>query len=355
MKKIKQLGILLLSATLFLSACGTLAQTVSGEPYEATTFAMNTVMTFSIYAEKGEELIIDAEQEIRRLENLFSVTLEDSEISKINANAGGEGVLISADTEEILQDAVKMSELTDGVFDIGVYPLVREWGFTLEGEQHVPTQEEIDAQLANIDIDKLAVDTNNHTATLEQEGMAIDLGGIAKGYATDKIVELFQKNGVESGFFSLGGNVYLIGHKENGDKWKTALANPLNTNSYVGMITGTDTSIITSGGYQRYFEENGRKYHHIIDPSTGYPAESGLISVTIICESGAKGDCLSTALFIMGLEKSLELWRESDDFEAIFITEDGRLIATEGIATDFEFDESESDFNYEVVNRTIEN
>lgn len=355
MKRIKIIGMLLLSTTL-LSACGTPLQTeIEVERYEATTFAMDTVMTFSIYAKNGDELMTDTEQEIRRLENLFSVTLAQSEVSKINANAGGEGVLISEDTEEILLDAIEMSKLTEGAFDIGVYPLVKEWGFTLEGEQHVPTQEEIDAQLANIEINELTVDLNNHMATLGKEGMAIDLGGIAKGYATDRIVEIFKENGVESGFFSLGGNVYLIGHKENGDKWKTALANPLTADNYVGMIKGTDTSIITSGGYQRYFEEDGKKYHHIIDPSTGYPAESGLVSVTIICASGAKGDCLSTALFIMGLEESLELWRESDDFEAIFITEDGRVVATEGIAEDFEFDESGNDFEYEIANRVIGN
>lgn len=316
--------------------------------HEATTFAMDTVMTFTVIHEDGDELIIDAEQEIRRLENLLSVTVDGSDVSKLNTAAGKEAIDMHIDTQVLLQKGKVLGEKTGGAFDIAISPIVKAWGFT-EAEHHVPTQAELDALLPLTD--PADVILNEGTAYLQKEGMAVDLGGIAKGYTSDKVAELLKEKGVESAVFSLGGNVYGVGTKPSGEKWEVALANPLDANDYCGLISIEDQAVVTSGGYQRYFEEDGKRYHHIIDPKTGYPAESGLLSVTIISDSGTEADVLSTALYVMGLEKALEFWQEHGDFEAIFVTEAGEVIATEGADACFEFEGRDNDFTYRMVKK----
>lgn len=316
--------------------------------HEATTFAMDTVMTFTVIHEDGDEIIIDAEQEIRRLENLLSVTVESSDISKLNAAAGKEALDMQIDTQVLLAKGKELGEKTGGTFDIAISPIVKAWGFT-EEEHHVPTQAELDALLPVTDPSDVILDAGK--AYLQKEGMAVDLGGIAKGYTSDKVSELLKEKGVESAIVSLGGNVVGIGRKPDGEKWEVALANPLDANDYCGLISIEDKAVVTSGGYQRFFEENGRKYHHIIDPATGYPAESGLLSVTIISESGTEADVLSTALFVMGLEDALEYWQKNGGFEAIFITEAGEVIATEGADACFAFEGRDNDFTYRMVER----
>ena len=316
--------------------------------HEATTFAMDTVMTFTVIHEDGDEIINDAEQEIRRLENLLSVTVESSDISKLNAAAGKEALDMQIDTQVLLAKGKELGEKTGGAFDIAISPIVKAWGFT-EEEHHVPTQAELDALLPVTDPSDVILDAGK--AYLQKEGMAVDLGGIAKGYTSDKVSELLKEKGVESAIVSLGGNVVGIGRKPDGEKWEVALANPLDANDYCGLISIEDKAVVTSGGYQRFFEENGRKYHHIIDPATGYPAESGLLSVTIISESGTEADVLSTALFVMGLEDALEYWQKNGGFEAIFITEAGEVIATEGADACFAFEGRDNDFTYRMVER----
>lgn len=316
--------------------------------HEATTFAMDTVMTFVVLDEDGEELITDAEQEIRRLEKLLSVTMEQSEIFRLNQAAGKEAVSVSEDTKELLALGKAYSESTNGAFDIALSPVTKAWGFT-EEEHHVLTQAELDVLLPLTHPSDILLEENR--AYLQQEGMAVDLGGIAKGYASDKVAELLRGKGVEKAILSLGGNVYGIGTKPSGEKWEVALANPLDANDYCGLISIADQAVVTSGGYQRYFEEDGKTYHHIIDPKTGYPAENTLLSVTIICENGAKADVLSTALFVMGLEDALAYWQKEGGFEAIFITKDGEVIATEGADACFAFEGRDNDFTYRVQER----
>ena len=316
--------------------------------HEATSFAMDTIMTFTVIHEDGDELIIDAEQEIRRLENLLSITLENSEISKLNAAAGKEAVEVSEDTWTLLEAGKNLGAGTDGAFDIAISPVVKAWGFT-EAEHHVPTQAELDTLLPLTNPDDVVLEKG--TVYLQKEGMAVDLGGITKGYASDKVASMLKGKGVESAIISLGGNVYGVGTKPNGDQWEVALANPLDANDYCGLISIENKAVVTSGGYQRFFEENGKKYHHIIDPATGYPAENGLLSVTIISESGMEADVLSTALFVMGLENALEYWQKNGGFEAIFITEADEVIATEGADACFAFEGRDNDFTYRMVER----
>ena len=316
--------------------------------HEATSFAMDTIMTFVVIHEDGDEIIIDAEQRIRQLENLLSITLEDSEISRLNAAAGKEVVEVSKDTWILLEAGKNLGAGTGGAFDVAISPVVKAWGFT-EAEHHVPTQAELDTLLPLTNPDDVIL--NNGTVFLQKKGMAVDLGGITKGYASDEVASMLKGKGVESAIISLGGNVYGIGTKPDGEKWEVALANPLDANDYCGLISIENQAVVTSGGYQRFFEENGRKYHHIIDPETGYPAESGLLSVTIISESGMEADVLSTALFVMGLEDALAYWKANGGFEAIFVTEAGEVVATEGADACFEFEGRDNDFTYRMVER----
>ena len=317
--------------------------------HEATTFAMDTIMMFTVYSKDGEEILIDAEQEIRRLEHLLSVTIEDSEIHELNRKAGEKAVHISEETMELLSLGKSIGEETNGCFNIAISPVVKAWGCT-EEEKQVPEQEEIDRLLPLADTDDILLDEENGTAFLQKEGMAVDLGGIAKGYAADKTAELLRAEGIISGYFSLGGNLMGIGQKPDGSTWKAAVGNPLDAKDYVGMLEFSDCAVVTSGGYQRYFEENGKRYHHIIDPATGYPAENEPLAVAIVCENATRADALSTALFVMGLEDAAAFWQEHNDFEVIFITND-EVIATEGLRDSFTFEGRNNDFSFRIMER----
>lgn len=353
----KRIIICLLASVMLCSGCAArreqaqqmLQQQKEKDRYDSMTLAMDTVINTTIYDERGEELLLEVEQEIQRLEELFSVTKANSDISRLNANAGKEKTVLSEETYSLLKTSKEISAETEGCFDITISPVVKLWGFT-EEEHHVPSQEEIDQAMLLVDEDQLLLEENS-TAYLAMEGMAVDLGAIAKGYASDVVADLLRQKGVSSALISLGGNLACIGTKPDGSLWEAALANPLDETDYVGLFQVSDCFLITSGGYQRYFEQDGKRYHHIIDPDTGYPAESGLLSVTILSNDGTKADALSTALFVMGLDKALEFWRSSDDFEAVLITEDGRVIATEGAAEVFTFEGRDNDFTYETVNR----
>lgn len=319
--------------------------------HEMTTFAMDTIMQFTLYDENGEQLLTEAEQEIRRLERLFSVTMEESEITRLNQQAGQGAVSVSEDTLKVLQRGKEIGELTNEAYDLAISPVVKAWGFTTDEEKHVPSAETLESLLPFTKAEDLILDGEAVTAELLKKGMAVDLGGIAKGYTSDAVTALLKERGVTSGLFSLGGNISAIGTKPDGEKWKIAIENPLDANDYVGLLEVENCSVITSGGYQRYFDEDGKRYHHIIDSQTGYPADKGLLSVTVISKDGTKADGLSTALFVMGLEEAVNLWRNSDDFEGVFITTDGRVIATEGAADFFAFEGRDNDFVYETVKR----
>lgn len=319
--------------------------------HEATSFAMDTIMTFLVYDEDGEQLITDAEQEIRNLERLLSVTLAESEISKLNHASIGEWIPLSTDTWDLLSRGKELGEYTNKSFNIAISPLVKAWGFTADEEKHVPDSETISNALSHIDLDKLRLNEETQSASLDQSGMSVDLGGIAKGYTSDKISALLREKGVTSALLNLGGNISAIGTKQDGSPWKVAIENPLDSDDYVGILSITDRSVITSGGYQRFFEEDGVRYHHILDGETGYPADSGLLSVTIISKDGTKADALSTAIFVMGLQKGIALWKNSSDFEVIFITTDGKVIATEDADAHFVFEGRDNNFVYEVIAR----
>lgn len=300
-------------------------------------FAMDTYMSLSATGEKAEEALDESVNEILRLDELLSVGKEESEIYTIN-NSGS--AILSDDTAKLIETSIELYSSTKGAFDITIFPLMETWGFTTK-QYTVPDKSEINSILKNVSASKIEYNGKEKTINLPK-GVRVDLGGIAKGYTSNRIMEIFEEYSIESGMVSLGGNVQLYGRKPDGSLWKIAVENPKDEANYVGVLQIEDKAVISSGGYERYFEENGVNYHHILDPNTGYPARSGLISVTIVSEDGTMADGLSTALFVMGKQKALEYWKNhSEKFDAILVEEDGNITITKGLegifSSDYEF------------------
>jgi thiamine biosynthesis lipoprotein len=359
--------------------------------HTSSLFAMNTIMELEVAGD--EQLLRDAEEMIRSLEKELSVTDENSEIARLNQT--GEAKL-GGQVADILERTLDLCEETGGALDISIYPVLRAWGFTT-GSYRVPDDSEIRELLTKVDYSRIemgdlgdgeevaasgdaaedigeevgkdaAVDSSdavNKDAAVDssgivikdaedqyefakehnqegcvtklQEGMQIDLGSVVKGYTATAVANYFKKEGVTSALINLGGNVQCVGTKPNGEKWKVAVKSPFSDSStgILGVIEASDVAIITSGGYERFFEDNGEIYWHILDPKTGRPARSGLASVTVIGTDGLYCDGLSTALFVMGPDRAIEFWKANGDFDAVMVTEDGKVYVTEGISASF--------------------
>ena len=298
------------------------------QEYSSEVFAMDTYMLLKAYGDNGEKALKQAQDALYELDAMWSVTDENSEIYNINANGEGK---VSDETAQIISFACQMGELTNGALDISIYPVMKAWGFTT-GEYTVPQEDEIDKLIENVDYTQI---TCTEDEIYLPEGMEIDLGAVAKGWAGDMLSEIMQENGVQSAILTLGGNIQTVGVKPDGSKWNVAIEHPDKT-GYIAVVSVADCAVVTSGGYERFFEdEQGNVYWHILDPDTGYPANSGIISATIIGPEGKKCDALSTAVFVMGLDKAVQLWSESDDFEMVIMTEDKKVYVTEGIQGDY--------------------
>lgn len=298
-------------------------------------FAMDTFMSFTAYGKNCEKAVDAAIAEVERLDALLSTGKETSEVSRINAAGGGE---MSEDTAVILREAMEVYERTEGLFDVTVYPLMELWGFPSQ-EYHVPTEEELREVLSLVDASKVEFD-GEHIRLLE--GQRIDFGGIAKGYASAKIMDIFREYGIESGMVTLGGNVQVLNKKLDGLKWQVAIRDPEREGEILGVLGVENRAVITSGGYERYFEEDGKTYIHILDPRTGYPADGDLVSVTVVSEDGMLADALSTSLYLMGREGARAYWeRYGEEFEMILVTKDAKILLTEGILGDFQTEEKD--------------
>ena len=316
MRSRRKMAVCGLALLLFFTLCGCGAQRQTGE-----WFAMDTVMTAAVY---GSADALDAvEAETYRLDALLAAQKDDSEIAA--ANDGAE--VVSEETAALLRQALEIAAETNGAYDPTVYPLMRAWGFT-DGNYRVPADAELDALLQTTGWTEVSVDGT--TASLP-EGFALDLGGIGKGYAAGRCKEILKAHGVTSALLSLGGNVSALGSKPDGTAWTVAIENP-DGGAYLGTVQITDQCVVTSGGYQRYFEQDGVRYWHILDPETGKPARSGMKSVTIVSADDTLADALSTALFVMGPERAADFWRvHRAEFGAVWLTDDGRLFVTEGL------------------------
>lgn len=343
-------------ASMLLTGCGTASNTKntgsasetqttnsttasSAQPVSQEIFAMDTYMTVTAYGDNAQKGVTDAVAEIQRLDNLLSIGKEDSEISKLNKSGSA---ALSDDTAVMVAKALDLYKSTGGAFDITVLPLMELWGFTTQ-EYYVPTEDEIQSTLQRVGADKLTWDESTQTLTLGDK-QEIDLGGIAKGFTSSRIMEIFKQDGVTCGMVSLGGNVHLLGTKQDGSAWRVGIQDPDNTDDMLGVLQANDCAVITSGAYERNFEKDGVTYHHIIDPATGKPSNSGLTSVTIVSKDGTLADGLSTSLFVMGKDKAIAYWKQhADEFDTILVDKDRNVYITEGIAGNFSPDSVSAD------------
>jgi thiamine biosynthesis lipoprotein len=322
-----------------LTGCGkgeTAAETAddaASEKYQSQVYAMDTIMMLTAYGPNGEEALAQAEQEIYALEDDLDPENPSGSVYALNANAGSQ-VVVSQDCYNVMSTTMNYYYLSGGALDPGLYPIIKAWGFTTE-EYRVPTQQELNALLSAKNTGTIALDEAACAATIPV-GMEVSFGAVGKGYTAQRVMDLMAEAGVESAILSLGGNVQTLGDtKPDGSQWQVAVTDPHDTGSYVGILSLGQAAVVTSGGYQRYFEEDGVTYIHIIDPATGYPVDNDLLRVTVVTDDGAKADALSTTLFVMGQEKALEFYREQGDFELVLINTDNQVIVTPGLADCF--------------------
>lgn len=336
---------MMLCVVLGMTLCGCSLGTASEEPKTRQVIAMTTIMNLRVYGKKSDRALNDGEKEIHRIDARLSVGNSDSEVSKLNAAGGG---VVSGDVATLMQKALDIYRSTDGAFDISIYPIMKLWGFTEVYDEsdpktstkvkHIPSSSAIAQTLTKVDASKIRYDAKTKTLDLPAD-MQIDFGGIAKGYTSQRLIDIMKKDGVTAAMVELGGNVQVYGQKPDGSPWRVGIANPKNREKMVGTLNLTKScAVITSGSYERYITDStGRKYHHIIDPKTGYPAESGLASVTIVCKDGTTADALSTALFVMGKDKAIAYWRAHHQmFDAILVDQNQRVYVTAGAIKAFQ-------------------
>ncbi len=313
------------------------------EPETANFFAMDTAIELSVYGDAS--LLSDVQDQVAALEKQISVTKTESEIYAINANGSG---TLTGKAAALMDGALALCRRTDGALDISVYPIVRAWGFTT-GKYQVPEEAELQKLLPLVDYTRIRYDAATGEVTLP-EGMEIDLGSVGKGYAAGQAAQYLRDAGVSSALLNFGGNVQTVGSKPDGTPWQIGIKDP-ETGEAMLVLSVQDKAVVTSGGYERYFEQDGRRYWHIMDPETGRPAASDLRSVSIIGEDGLVCDGLSTSLFVMGLEKAADFWGQSDDFEAVLITADGTVYITEGLQEQFALLDAYQDTPVKVIKR----
>ena len=348
MKRWKNAAAALLAAVL-LSAAGFYAVRTSQRSREtsSTIFVMDTAVSQRVYGVNGQKAIDAAEKALREMETLFSLYQPESDIARLAAFAGsGEAVALDTRTYALLLEAKTLCAQTDGAFRLTIAPLALSWGIATDTPR-VPPQEEIDRLLLLVNDDDLIL--QDGAAYLRQAGQAVDLGGIAKGAACDAIRDLYDAYDVRSALCWVGGSsIYARGVKPDGTGWRLGFRDPSEEEAVTALASFEirDAVFCTSGGYERYFEEDGVRYHHILNPATGYPVQTDILSVGVLSESGAEADLWSTALFVQGKEKAMEYFANGG--EGILLDNAGHLYVTRALQSSFELTAQDAD-RYQVI------
>ena len=270
-------------------------------------YVLGTICFVNLYEKGNDNLYDKIFDRLNQIDDEFNLNKLDSDISKINASAYEKPVKVADEVFYVLETAQKISSLSNGSFDFSIQPLVDLWGINTE-EPRVPSKEEINRLLPLVDYKNIILDEGNKTVALKKQGMCIDLGAVVKGFAANEIVKICKSHSVRQAVIDLGGNVYVLGSKKDGTPWRVGIKNPLDSEgSPLISIYTSQTSVVTSGAYERYFDFEGKRYHHILSTENGYPVENDLLSTTVICEDSMLADCLSTAFFTLGSQKSKEL------------------------------------------------
>ncbi len=316
--------------------------------YSTSSFAMSTVITQQVYGPHGEAAAQQVEQALAAFEDRLSAFEPDSEIGRINAAAGEGPVEVSGQTLALIRQSLALSAKSEGAFQITIAPLTQLWGITTD-HPRVPSQQEIDAVLPLIDDAGVVLDEEAGTVFLPQKGQAIDLGGIAKGNACTLAAAIYEEQGVRSAILNIGGNVYVRGRSPDGDRFRVGFRAPeKDTQRYLASVELEDQVMAVSGGYERYFEaEDGTRYHHILSPETGYPAQSDIVSVGVVSSDGTQADFLSTTLFIWGDARTRDFMEEHPEIGVIFLNESGELVVSKMLEESFRL--SEEGAGYPVV------
>ncbi len=318
--------------SILLSGCSR----TQNKEFKRSIFALNTFLEFTVYGdEKAENALENAIMRITEIESRMSATIESSDVSRINKSAGIKPIKVHEDTLKVIQKGLEYGKITEGAFDITIYPIVKLWGVTSD-DPKVPSPWEVEEALELVDYRKVLLSETDKTVYLEKLGMQIDLGGIAKGYAADEAADILRKSGVKHAVINLGGDVMVIGDKVDGKPWRIGIRDPRpeDGEAYFGVVETKDKTVVTSGDYERYMEkllkDKGIRYHHIFDPKTGYPTDTQITTTTIIGNVSTDADALSTALFIMGVEKGLALINKLEDVDALIVTEDKTVYTSQG-------------------------
>lgn len=316
----------LMALCLMLAGCGPKA-------VQKEIFAMDTVMTLTAYGEHAESGLNDAIAEINSAQRELDPELEGSAVWQIN-HAQGQPVQVSRFLYDMLQTAKEVYENSGSALDLTIYPAVKAWGF-IDGQYAVPNSETLTELRPCVDFSAVSLWEEHDTCFVQlPAGAQLSFGAVAKGGIAQQITQQFASVGVDSAIISLGGNVQIHGDKPGGSNWNIAVQDPNDPAGRLGILsvgTSTGGAVVTSGSYQRYFEQDGNIYHHILDPNTLSPADSGLVSVTIICQNGTLADCLSTALFVLGEEGAVDYWHSYGGFDMLLVTTDGRVLLTENL------------------------
>lgn len=319
------------------------AQGMEEEPYTQEEFLLGTYTRIRIFDQDKEDVLQPAFDRIEDLGDKITINQSGSEIDEINENAGEKPVKVSKDIYDLLKQAQDYSEESEGGFNLTIGAITQLWRIGFD-DARKPAQEEIDEALKHIDYDKVEFDDEKQTVYLEDEDMIIDLGAIAKGYIADEAVKVLKDHDVQSAIVDLGGNIYVVGHSNRGEneEWTVGIQDPNDDRgSVLGTIKESDKTIVTSGIYERYLEEDGETYHHLFDSETGYPYDNDVASATVITDNSIDGDALTTVIFDRGVKEGLEYIENetSEGTSAIFVTQEDRVYTTDDIEGSFQLEE----------------
>ena len=319
------------------------------DKYSSTYYNLGTINEITLYdvtKEDGDRILKKCESILKDIDNKMSNQITSSEISKINDKSGDSYVKVSDDTYYVIKESINFSNMSNNTFDISIGPIIELWSIGTE-DAKVPSEKEIKDNLTLVNYKDILLNDTDKSVKLANKNMKIDLGGIAKGYAADKIYEYLKEEKLESALINLGGNIYALGNKKDSKPFSIGVQDPTKPRgNSIGNIKVSNKSVVTSGIYERYLEEDNKIYHHMLNPHTGYPFDNNLSSVTIVSDKSIICDALSTTTFGLGVENGLKLVESLDGVDAIFITKDKKIYLSDNLKNKFNL----TDTNFNIVN-----